>query len=169
MPLAVIEADWPAALVAVALIALVAVVSIQAIRKYSADQALKMMGAMSGITGVIIGIMSTYFFGVRPAQIDANDAQIDANKREIGVIRQLGRFLPPEQYSDLFGDCRAELLTWLTGVEDDSREAALQEWMENEQGIQGMTGIFWVLRSETSEDDLCAARDSVLSAPTSEP
>ena len=63
-----------------------------------------------------------------------------------------------------FGRCRADLLIWLSEVEDGSRDLALQQWMEDEQGIRGMTGLFWVLSSETSEEDLCEARDALMSA-----
>lgn len=53
---------WPSAVVAVALIALIGAVMVVAIWRYPLAEALKVWGALGTILGVVVGVMTTYFF-----------------------------------------------------------------------------------------------------------
>ena len=74
------KAEWPSAVVALGILALSTAVGITAIVKYNVEQALKIWGALAGITGVVTGAFVTYFFTRQPIK----EAQA---QRDVAVMR----------------------------------------------------------------------------------
>ncbi len=82
------KAEWPSAVVALGILALITAVGITAMVKYNAEQALKIWGALSGITGVVTGAFVTYFFTREPIK-EAREQRDTAEARTLDLEEQL--------------------------------------------------------------------------------
>lgn len=63
-------------LVALGILSLIAIISIAAIMRYKAEEALKILGVLSGLFGVVTGTFVTYFFTREPITIATQRAEV---------------------------------------------------------------------------------------------
>jgi hypothetical protein len=61
-----VPAEWQSVVIGLALLLLIGAIAVSAIRKYPVDDALKVVGALAGLLGVVTGAFTTYFFTRQP-------------------------------------------------------------------------------------------------------
>jgi hypothetical protein len=81
---------WPAAIVASVIISVIGAVAVTSIYQYTVDDALKIWSGLSGLIGLVTGVIATYFFASSSIQT-ANEQTRRANERADEAQNTLAR------------------------------------------------------------------------------